>query len=377
MTQTTSLAKKHRANNPSPNSAVNRLTKNKRSGKHLVSKLRSAGLYETADKINNCSIVTVTSECEEGHVRVKSTFRCKNRFCPVCDKVTAAQVSREMTSTVERLQEKYPGLILRSVTFTIPVRKVEEVSDALTSLNTAFNKMLRRRRLAKSLVGSFRGIHLKCNPDKQEVNIHIHALFAFKSTFKSRNYVSEKQWGDLWRESFGDHSITQVKSKKLTTSKTNPSIAQAAGSSAAYAVKAIELEKPPQPLIRISSVEREKHEKSLNFLKVLHDSLLRRKLYSFTGELRNARSKKSRAASSEDVCSQCSSPLTERQQQWDQQAGEYIDCGKIINEFDGSAEGKQIETNQIEIGYEIGRSPFPKKRERGQDKSQSLQVPSP
>lgn len=371
------LLARQRAKNNVPRSAIHRLTKNKHQGKRVVSMLRSAELYQLADKISNCSIVTQTSECEEGHSRVKTTFRCKNRLCPVCFNINAARVRQEMVGAIESLREKYPGLILRYNTFTIPFPQVEKVSKTLTALNSAFRKMLRRKQITKSLLGSFRGIHLICNQAEETVNIHIHAVFAFKATFRSRKgyYISESLWQDLWRESFRDHSITQVKVKKLKTGKKHQSLAQEAGNIAAYAVRAIELENPLHPRVHIFPTTQDK--KTQNFLKIFHDALLGRRLYCFTGQLRKARPKKRPAVSSEDVCPECLSPLTTHQHQWDHKTGAYVDRGKIVNEFDGSATDKQVENDQIEIGYELGSSPFPKKRERGQGKTLTLQVPSP
>lgn len=342
------------ASNQSKNahSPLSSRTKKKRQGKSTISELNSAGLYKEANKIANCSNNPTSSKCESGHIRIKTAYRCKSRFCLICSGINAERIRHETDEAVKALKQKYPGFISYFATFTIHSCLVEEVGDTLDRLIIAFNKLLRRRQVAKPLLGSFRGVHFNCDSDKRRVNIHIHALFFFKSTFQSRHYISEARWLELWRESYQDHSITQVKVKKVHAEKKGyPTQALSEGFITRYAGKPLDLEESfGKPLVKIQQGEK----KQVNFWKVLHDSLKQRRLYCFTGEMRKARPQKQALTYSEKTCPHCASPLTDIIHQWDRQTETFIERKPLeMNKSDGSVLGKQPETEQIDFGYDV------------------------
>lgn len=289
-------------------SAIQRLTSSKQSALESVPSLLAAGLHDTADKICNCSSIPTISTCTQGHNRVKIAFRCKQRLCLICQKRISVRIAREMTSAVESLQQGYPGLQLFFFTFTTPICGVEDVTDRLSRMNKAYGRLLRRRKLADFLLGSFKGAHFECHPDEGQVNMHLHSLLAFKSSYRSRGYIRQTQWLELWRESFRDHSITQVDVLPVLPDDNHPTLAGVAGHVAGYAVTSINLKQAPP-----------------GFLRTLHDSLRGRRLYSFSGQLDKARPKKLPAYKSDDVCPTCSAELSESIYQWNHRTRDYVE----------------------------------------------------
>lgn len=325
----------------------------------IVDKFLAAGLHSSADKIANCSSNLLVSHCRQGHFEIKAGFRCKQRFCPRCNSIKSANVNRETVAAVESLQREYPGLCLYSVTFTLPTRLVKETVATLDRLNKAFNRMLRRRKFANSLLGTFRGTHIKCDPVNGLVNIHIHSLFAFKSTFHSRNYISQAQWLEIWQESFQDYSITHVHVKKVRTSVKHATLAEAAGSIAWYATNFTDLFESP-----------DLYEMPLAFIRTLYSALDGRKLHFFTGKLNKARPEKQAVPHLDHTCRTCSSATEESVHQWNHQTKTYVKREQaVVSIFDGSVVDSQVETKPIVIGYSTATWPDLKNSGARQGKS--------
>lgn len=314
-------------------SAEERLAISKRRATPIISALIRADLYSAANKISNCSSFPTISQCEQGHSRVKTAFRCRQRFCTICRSLLAARINRETTAAVELLQKEYPGLLLYFITFTTQLHPVEDVEQMITRLNKAFGNLLRRGQIAQSLLGSFKGIHFECHSEEGLVYVHIHALFAFKSSYRSRHYISKAQWVDLWRESFKDHSITQVDVQRVKPTSKHPTLAGAAGYLADYAVKSIKLDQAPP-----------------DFLKPLHSALQGRRLYSFTGELKKARPKKKPMGQPDQTCPSCSSSvLSESELHWNWKTEKYVERKQLTVSKSDPAHLKQSATNRRKL----------------------------
>jgi hypothetical protein len=57
------------------------------------------------------------------------------------------------------------------------------------------------------------------NPNYNTYHTHFHCLFAVnKSYFKSRDYVNQETWLNLWRDVMGDYGITQVDVRRVNVS---------------------------------------------------------------------------------------------------------------------------------------------------------------
>lgn len=325
----------------------------------IVEKFLAAGLHSSAYKIANCFSTLISSQCRQGHFEIRAGFRCKQRFCPRCNYLKSAKVSRETVSAVESLQQEYPELCLYFVTFTLPTRLVEETVDTLDRLNKAFTRMLRRSKLADFLLGTLRGIHIKCDPVTELVGIHIHALFAFKPSFHNQNHLSEAQWRELWQESFQDQSITQVDVTPVQPYFKHATLAEAAGSVAGYAANFIDLFESPGL-----------YEMPLAFIRTLYSALDGRKLHFFTGKLNKARPEKQAVPHPDHICRICSSAAEESMHRWDHQTQTYVKREQaVVSLSDGSVVDSQVETKPIVIGYSTATWPDSKNSGARQGKS--------
>lgn len=262
------------------------------------------GIHSAVSKIASCFNYARVFQVEEDQECRKDNFRCKQRLCPRCSYQTSANIERETISAVELLQKQYPGLRIYYVTLTLPPRYAEDVSHTFDRLKRAFTTLLRCHQFADSLLGTFRGIHLKHSTEKGLINVHVHALFVFKSTFQSRHYVSNAQWLNLWRRSFQDYSITHVNVEKVRPYNNHHTLAEAAGAKARYAADSKDL----LNLFEYSQLDKI----SLDSLRTIYSALEGRRLHFFTGELNKSRPGKITVLEPDDSDHTCSPTIEER-----------------------------------------------------------------
>ena len=116
--------------------------------------------------------------------------------------------------------QKYEFIFL---TLTQKNVSADELKDELDKILKAFNNFMRRKEM-KAIKGWFRGLEITHNTDKKSKSYdtyhpHIHMILAVnKSYFKSRNYINQKKFRELWQESLGIEYEPMVNVKRFKAS---------------------------------------------------------------------------------------------------------------------------------------------------------------
>lgn len=141
---------------------------------------------------------------------------CKNRFCPICAWRKACKDAMKIATMMEaiKLEEKKEFLFL---TLTTPNIKGDEVRSEIDRFNKAFNKLFKRRNVARSIKGYIRKLEMTYNKERDDYNPHFHVLLCVdKNYFKRKElYIKQKEWLSMWREATDLPEITQVHIQKV------------------------------------------------------------------------------------------------------------------------------------------------------------------
>ncbi|OTX64096.1 replication protein, partial [Bacillus thuringiensis serovar novosibirsk] len=127
---------------------------------------------------------------------------CKNRFCPICAWRKACKDAMKIAMMMEavKIEEKKEFLFL---TLTTPNIKADMVRNEIDRFNKAFNKLFKRRNVARSIKGYIRKLEMTYNKERDDYNPHFHVLLCVdKNYFKRKElYIKQKEWLEIWRES--------------------------------------------------------------------------------------------------------------------------------------------------------------------------------
>lgn len=179
--------------------------------------------------------------------RVHRSNSCGNRFCPICTwnkaKKDAIMISVTMQGIREEKDQEYIFL-----TLTAPNVEGAALKNEIDRFNQAFNKLFKRRNVKKVINGYIRKLEVTYNkerfitkemyrnakayyenrglsvgdnnPNYDTYHPHFHVIMAVnKSYFRSRDYIKQELWLDMWRECMDDMSITQVDIRKVRSSE--------------------------------------------------------------------------------------------------------------------------------------------------------------
>lgn len=92
----------------------------------------------------------------------------------------------------------------RFLFLTLTVRNVsgDDLNKTLTSLTQSFDRLFRRAKVKKNLLGYLRSVEVTHNEKEKTYHPHIHVLMMIRpSYFKGGGYISQKEWGEMWSQS--------------------------------------------------------------------------------------------------------------------------------------------------------------------------------
>jgi len=187
-------------------------------------------------------------------LKLYQAYFCGNKLCPLCNWRRSMKYSWQIKKIIEKALERYPKARFLFLTLTIKNVKAERLSDAIIEINKSFDRLFRRKKVNKNLIGFVRSLEVTYNDKTKEYHPHIHVLLMVKPTYfkGSENYISQEDWTDMWEESANLFytpvvNIKAVKEKvvkdDLKSDFSEDGIMKAVLETAKYPVKPFEIEK--------------------------------------------------------------------------------------------------------------------------------------
>lgn len=179
---------------------------------------------------------------EETKYKVYQANFCKNRFCPMCAWRLAHKDAMKISVLMEYLEAEHDKAFI-FLTLTAPNVRGEDLKNTIKRFNSAWKNLVDRDEVARVLKdnGYIRKLEVTYEKERKGYyHPHFHVLIAVnKSYFKSRDYIKQSRWLDMWRDVMGDDSITQVDVRRVKNNgnKNDVSQGKAANEVAAYAAK--------------------------------------------------------------------------------------------------------------------------------------------
>lgn len=179
---------------------------------------------------------------EDGSLKLYQAYFCKNKLCPMCNWRRSMKYSYQTSRIVdEAIQEQPKG---RFLFLTLTVKNVPgvELNDTISSLTKSFDRLFKRAKVQKNLIGYLRSVEVTYNEKENTYHPHIHVLMMVRpSYFQSKNdYISQNEWGDMWSQSLKVDYIPMV-DVRLVKEK-GKGLKGAILETAKYPVKPIELD---------------------------------------------------------------------------------------------------------------------------------------
>lgn len=211
-----------------------------------------------ANRLHDCGVhlwFNVYSDGNGGEtMKVKHAESCRVRLCPICTWRRSIKIQSHTRKILENMQnEKQYEYIL--LTLTVPNVSGAGLLSKITDMLKAWNRLVGYKCFESAVKGWYRGLevthnlqkylckyvksrdgkkkrimivddngNLIPNPSYDTYHPHFHCILAVnKSYFKSRDYISQEEWLEMWRKATKDSRITEVDIRKVKPKKTNNS----------------------------------------------------------------------------------------------------------------------------------------------------------
>lgn len=213
-----------------------------------INSLKLSSVYDdlayknVAERVGYCADVLKFRQTKEGRLKLYQTWFCKNKLCPMCNWRRALKHSYQAGLIIDKALEKYPKARFIFLTLTVQNVVGEELSATLSSLTKSFDRLFKRVRVKKNLLGYLRSVEVTRNSETGEYHPHIHVLMMVRSSyFNKGDYINQKEWSKLWSESL-KVDYTPVVNVKVVKPDKNKGLKGAVIEVAKYPVKPIDFD---------------------------------------------------------------------------------------------------------------------------------------
>lgn len=152
-----------------------------------------------SERISHCSDYLEFIETVDGKKKLINARFCRIRLCPMCtwrrSKKVFAQVSKIIQEINKDKEREYIFLTLTCKNVTS-----EDLKQQIKDLLQSFKRMMDGSSSIKKIsLGYFRALEVTRN-NNGTYHPHIHCIICVnKSYFKSKNYINQKKWCEIWQ----------------------------------------------------------------------------------------------------------------------------------------------------------------------------------
>ena len=190
-----------------------------------------------AERLRDCASWLEYEKQDNGLKRLVNANFCRVRLCPMCVWRRGLKIYSQTNAIMDAMKkEKEYGYVF--LTLTIKNVTADELDSSITEMLKAWQRLMNRKRVDTAVIGWYRGLEITHNLDYNSKDFdtfhpHFHCVFAVnKAYFKNAEYITQKEWQTLWRESMRLDYDPQVDVRRV-----KGETAKAVSEVAKYAVK--------------------------------------------------------------------------------------------------------------------------------------------
>ena len=206
----------------------------------LAGRLEKLG-YRSFERVYQCAEVLKFIEQQDGTKKLYQSYFCKNKLCPICNWRRSMKYSYQTSRIVDEAIKQEPKGRFLFLTLTVKNVEGEALNSTISQLTKSFDRLFKRAKVQRNLLGYLRSVEVTHNENDKTYHPHIHVLMMVKSSyFKGGNYISQKEWGDMWSQSLKVDYAPMVDIR--TVKETGKGLRGAVLETAKYPTKPIKLD---------------------------------------------------------------------------------------------------------------------------------------
>ena len=155
------------------------------------------------ERVQTCGDVLRFIRREDGSLKLYQAYFCKNKFCPMCNWRRSMKYSYQTSRIVDEAIKQEPKGRFLFLTLTVKNTEGEALNSTISQLTKSFDRLFRRAKVKKNLLGYLRSVEVTHNEDDNSYHPHIHVLMMVRPSFfqSKKDYITQKEWSDMWSQS--------------------------------------------------------------------------------------------------------------------------------------------------------------------------------
>lgn len=239
--------------------------------------------YRKAANVKICAEIMRFEPTDTGHLKLKQTWFCKSKLCPLCNWRRSMKHSNQVVQVIDEAVKREPSG--RFLFWTLTSKNTydgQELKKALSEMSEAFRKLVQYKKVKQNLLGFLRATEVTVNPKDNSYNQHMHVLVFVKSSYfkNSENYISQSELTEFWQKALQVDYTPIVNMKAVKTKnkiKNNEkNLLGAVYETAKYPVKSVDY-------------LTDNHDQNLKRVEDLEKGLANKRLFSYGGLFKKIR----------------------------------------------------------------------------------------
>lgn len=133
----------------------------------------------------------------ESKLKLKNAHFCRVRLCPICQWRRSAAWRARLFQNLPKIFEEYKNLSFIFLTLTVKNININNLSEELSKMNSAWNKLRLNKKFKSSILGYIRATEVTKNKD--DAHPHFHCILAVKNSYFKKNYIKQAEWAEMWK----------------------------------------------------------------------------------------------------------------------------------------------------------------------------------
>lgn len=180
----------------------------------LSSSFHRLGLHTKANRIEQCgSYLKFYHDIDSFGVidnvgKLHYANFCRERLCPMCAWRKSLKAFAQVSQVMDIMPKDKRFIFL---TLTIPNCTPNTLQETVSALFKSWDRLCHNKRFKGQIKGFIRVLEVTYNKKSKTFHPHFHCILCVdRDYFAGRNYISQKEYLDMWRKACNDYSITQV-----------------------------------------------------------------------------------------------------------------------------------------------------------------------
>ena len=132
--------------------------------------------YKTFTNVYQCAEVLRFMQGPDGNLKLKQAWFCKSKLCPICNWRRSMKYGVQLGQIIDVAREREPKAKFIFLTLTVKNVVGEKLGEELTNLTKSFDRLFRRAKVKKAVIGYLRAIEVTYNAERDDYHPHIHIV---------------------------------------------------------------------------------------------------------------------------------------------------------------------------------------------------------